>query len=393
MCGSTAPTLHQAPRTVCGVDPDCTAAPDSGAVGSRCVSLAIAHEWLTARAGSEKTFEAMAEAFPDADLYALTRKPGVPFEFGGRTVKTTVLDRWPSIRERRGLTLALMPLAWSLVSRSRRYDIVLTSSHACVRAFPPARDARHYCYCYTPIRYAWQPGLDERTRHPRGMNAVLGALRAWDRRTAGWVDSFAAISTAVRDRIKRFYDRDAVVIHPPVNTEFFTVATGPSERQGVLAVSRFIRYKRLDVAIAAAAIAGLPITVAGSGPDENRLRAVARATGADARFELDPSDERLRELYRTSLALVFPANEDFGIVPVEAQACGTPVVALDEGGARDTVVDGVTGLRVVRQEPRLFAEALQSIAEPRWDPASCRENAARFSRARFVQELQRWVTA
>jgi glycosyltransferase involved in cell wall biosynthesis len=334
----------------------------------------------------------MAEAFPDADLYALTRRPGVPFEFGGRTVTTTLLDRWPAIRERRGLTLPLMPLAWSLLARSRRYDVVLTSSHACVRAFPPARDARHYCYCYTPIRYAWQPAVDERTRHRRGMGLALGLFRAWDRRTAGGVDSFAAISTAVRERIDRSYGRPAVVIHPPVDTEFFTVGAGDSARRGVLAVSRFVPYKRLDVAISAAAAAGLPITIAGSGPDEARLRAVARETGADARFELSPSDERLRDLYRSSVALVFPADEDFGIVPVEAQACGTPVVALDEGGSRDTVVDGLTGYRVARQEPGLFAAALRTVATRQPDPDACRANAARFSRARFIAELREWVT-
>jgi glycosyltransferase involved in cell wall biosynthesis len=359
---------------------------------SRPPRLALAHEWLTARAGSEKTFEAMAEAFPRAHLYALTREPGVPFDFGGRAVKTTVLDRWSATRERRGLTLPLMPLAWNLVSRSRRYDVVLTSSHACVRAFPPARDARHYCYCYTPMRYAWQPAIDGRTRYRHGLTAALGALRAWDRRTAGWVDSFAAISTAVRERINRSYDRDAVVIYPPVDTEFFTVPTPGSRREGVLAVSRFIPYKRLDLSISAAAAVGLPITVAGSGPDESRLRAVALATRADACFELNPSDERLRALYRSSLALIFPSNEDFGIVPVEAQACGTPVVALDEGGARDTVADGVTGYRVARQETGLFAEALEAITEHEIDPDACRENAGRFSRSRFIEEIRGWVT-
>jgi len=359
---------------------------------SRHGSIAIAHEWLAARAGAEKVFEALAEAYPSADLYALTREPGVPFDFGGRDVRTTFLDH-ESLRQRRDLTLPLMPAAWRLLGARSSYDTVITSSLACAKGFAPGRSATHFCYCHAPMRYAWQPEIDRRS-HPAGPLVDVGLkwLRRWDRRSADWVDSFAANSTAVRDRIRDFYDRDAEVIHPPVDTEFFTPdADAPKGEPYVFAISRFIAYKRTDLAIEAATRAGLPIVVAGSGPLEDELRATAERVGADARFEIQPSDERLRELYRGAAVLVFPALEDLGMIPVEAQACGTPVVGLDEGGTRDTVVDGVTGIRVKEQTVDAFAEAIRAVVASPPDPAACRAHAETFSRAGFIQRVLEWV--
>jgi glycosyltransferase involved in cell wall biosynthesis len=353
--------------------------------------LAIAHEWLAERAGSEKTFEAMAEAFPEADLFALTREPSVPFEFGGRHVETTLLDRSALLRRRRDLTLPLMPLVWALVRPAATYDRVLTSSHACVKAFPPARSAEHFCYVHAPMRYAWGRDIDPRA-HARRWAAAWGleALRRWDRRANATVDHFAANSTAVRDRIRRFYGRDARVIFPPVDTEFFT----PSDerpRRGALAVSRFVPYKRLDLAIEACARAGLPVTIAGSGSQEPALRARAQRVGIHVRFELSPSDVRLRELYRSSEVLVFPANEDFGLVPVEAQGCGTPVLGVNRGGARDTVIHRETGFLAAGQDADLLAAGLRELLSAGIDSRACRSNAERFGRARFQRELRAWI--
>jgi glycosyltransferase involved in cell wall biosynthesis len=359
---------------------------------SRHRPIAIAHEWLAARAGAEKVFETLAEAFPSADLYALTREPDVPFDFGGRGVRTSLLDH-PALRRRRDLTLPLMPAAWRMLGARSSYDTVVTSSLACAKGFAPARSATHCCYCHAPMRYAWQPEID--TRHQGlGPAVELGLrwLRRWDRRSADWVDSFAANSTAVRQRIRDFYDRDAEVIHPPVDTDFYTPADGdPDGEPYAFAISRFIPYKRTDLAIEASARAGLPIVVAGSGPLEGELRATAERVGADARFEIQPSDERLRELYRGASVLVFPALEDLGMIPVEAQACGTPVVGLDEGGTRDTVVHGTTGLRVKEQTVGAFAEAIEALAANPPDPAACREHAETFSRPRFIERVRDWI--
>lgn len=354
--------------------------------------LAIAHEWLAVRAGSEKTFEAMAQAYPDADLYALTWDRDAQFDFGGREVTTTLLDRWPALRDRRELALPLMSAAWKLIDVDGTYDTVLTSSHAFVRSFPPAKSATHFCYCHTPLRYAWVPDVDARTqRRIPGKSVAFAALREWDRRTAKNVDFFAANSTAVQDRIHECYGRESEVIHPPVDTDYYSLPDEPVERTRALAVSRFVPYKSVALAIEACAAAEVPLTVAGKGPQEEELRTLAAGLGADVEFEISPPDERLRELYRTSLAVVFPANEDFGIIPVEAQACGAPVVALDIGGARDTVVQGETGLRVPRQDVGPFAAAIREVVASPPEAAVCRGNAEGFSAQRFVRELREWV--
>lgn len=356
--------------------------------------LALVHEWLAVRAGSEKTFEAMASAFPSADLYALTWNRDAPFDFGGRPVGTTPIDRSGYLRDHRALALPLMPAAWALTARTATYDTVLTSSHAFSRSFPPARAATHYCYCHAPLRYVWNHSIDvrSRTRLP-GTSVAARALAHLDRRTAATVDHFAANSRAVRERIRRFYGRDATVIYPPVDTDYYTLPPARSNRTRALAVSRFIPYKRLDIAIEASAIADVPLTVAGSGPDERRLRTLARSLNADVEFEVSPSDTRLRDLYRSSIALIFPANEDFGIVAIEAQACGAPVVALDAGGACDTVDHNRTGLRVAHQSASSFADALSQVAANPPSPLACRTNAERFSRERFIDQLRSWLNA
>jgi glycosyltransferase involved in cell wall biosynthesis len=356
---------------------------------------ALAHEWLDARAGSEKAFEALARLFPDADLFALTDTLGDAFDSGGRPVSTTFIARVPGLRHRRDLALPLMPLAWRTVTR-RRYDLVVTSSHACAKGFRPAREALHLCYCYAPMRYVWDAHDRRAGLHRLADLGPRAALRAWDRRASAWVDGFAGISTAVCERIERCYGRPSRVIHPPVDTGFYRPADRPEDGGGlpappfVLACSRFIPYKRLDLAILAADRVGLPIVVAGRGPGEAALREVAAGVRVPVTFELAPTDEHLRRLYRAAAAFVFPALEDFGIVAVEAQACGTPVVALAEGGTVDTVVDGVTGALVGVQDVDAFAKGLERALDL-GDATACVRHAASFSTSAFDRRVRAWV--
>lgn len=352
--------------------------------------LALCHEWLAARHGSEKTFEAMAATFPSADLYGLTWNRAAGLDFGGRGVTTTFLDRLPPLRDRRMLQLPLMPVAWRYAT-PRRYDVVVTSSHACVKGFRPGREALHLCYCYTPMRYLWLASIDTRRRRTTLAAPVERWLRAWDRSSVPWVDEFAAISEAVRQRIEELYGRPARVIHPPVDTSHYTPGDRTSSGGYALAVSRMVPYKRLDVAIRACHRLGQPLVVAGSGPAEADLRHLAAGLGADVRFVVQPDDDRLRDLYRAADVLVFPAEEDFGIVAVEAQACGTPVVALDRGGTVDTVIPGTTGVLVPAQDEEAVAAGVESALNRRWDPAACRRSAERFSVAAFRDRFRSWV--
>jgi glycosyltransferase involved in cell wall biosynthesis len=350
--------------------------------------IALVHEWLSARAGSEKTFECMSAALPSADLYALSRDRSVRFEFDARPITTTFLDRrW--LRDRRDVTLPLMPLAWRWAGSGQRYDLVVTSSHACAKGFRPGRRARHLCYVHSPMRYAWLPNVDERAKPSVARRLGLRAMARWDRRSVEWVDEFACNSEAVRDRIRRFYDRDASVIYPPVDTNFYAPVQHERDEYA-LVVSRLVSYKRVDVAIDACAAVGMPLIVAGSGPDYPRLVERARRGRCHVRFTR-PTDIELRELYRHARVLLFPAEEDFGIIPVEAQACGTPVLAYAQGGARETVVPGVTGELLDAATPQRFAQFLEPLDGRTYDPLACRANALRFSQARFLEEFRAWV--
>jgi glycosyltransferase involved in cell wall biosynthesis len=353
--------------------------------------IALCHEWLSGRSGSEKTFEIMAQEFPRADLFSLTWNRSANFDFGGRSVKTTALDRIAPLRGRMALQLPLMPLAWRYASR-REYDVVVTSSHACSKGFYPGRQAIHLCYCYTPMRYLWLSDIDIRIRRGDRLTApVSSALKSWDRRSAGWVDEFAGISHAVKDRIEDVYSRPARVIHPPVATDFYTPGEDAGREDFVLAVSRMVPYKRLELAIRAAGIAGIRLVIAGTGPQERQLRQIAEDLSHPVEFVISPDDAALRELYRTARAVIFPPEEDFGIVPVEAQACGTPVVALGRGGTLDTVVDGVTGVLAPEQSAESFADGLKKVLDGSIRSADCVANAGRFSQSQFRKNFRNWV--
>ncbi len=349
--------------------------------------VAVVHEWVAARTGSEKVFEALARLHPEADLWALSVDPTIQIETGGRHVRTTWLDR-PRLRDRRGLTLPVMPLAWSGVREP--YDVVLSSHHAFAHAVGSGRDAAHLSYVHSPARYVWSPELDGRGASPL-LRPARAALRGLDRRASRRVDSYAANSTSVAARIARCWDREAVVIAPPVDTDFYCPAatTLPADRGYLLGASRWIPYKRLDLVIEVGAAVGLPVVLAGGGPEEARLRAKAATARVPVTFVHRPDDAALRQLYRGARALVFPAVEDFGIMPVEAMACGTPVVGPAEGGLLDTVEEGRSGSLA----PTLSVEDLVAALArtERLSSASCRASSLRFSPAAFDDAITQWT--
>lgn len=351
-------------------------------------SSALAQEWIGSRAGSEKVFEALAVLLPDARLFTLTHTPGVEIETGGRPITTSFLDR-AVVRDRRSLTLPLMPAAWRSIREP--FDVVLTSAHALARTF--GRDARtHLSYVHSPARYVWFPDVDTRSR-PTGkvLQAPARALlKRIDRSATIRTDALAANSLTTRDRIREVFDRDAVVIHPPVDTNFYSVGEG-APRSGLLALGRLIPYKRMDTAIELAHRLGEPLTLVGNGPELDPLRRFAEQLDADVTFLTDASDEDVRALYRGSAALIFPGNEDFGIVPVEAQACGCPVVTAGIGGALETVVGGVTGVHAASGDLDDLVAATAELLDGPTNPAACRSQAERFSYGAFGASIADWV--
>jgi glycosyltransferase involved in cell wall biosynthesis len=347
--------------------------------------VAIAHEWLVRYAGSERCVEGMLEAFPGAQLLTtVVERDAVPPTL--RDARPSFLQHLPGSRSHHEWFLPLMPLAWRFASVPPDVDVVISSSHACAKAVRPANGTAHLCYCYTPMRYAWDFQA-EHSRFPAPIRLAARAgmawFRGWDRRTAERVDGFVAISSAVADRIRRYYGRTAQVIHPPVDTDFFT--PGGERGDEFLYVGRLVSYKRADLVVRA--FSGLPYRLAVVG--DGHLGAQLRATAPDNVRFLDEVDAAgLRELYRSARALVYPADEDFGIVMAEAQACGTPVVALAAGGALDIVEPEETGWLLPAQTVDELRRAVGRAAEEELDAVAIRRHAERFSRERFRRELR-----
>ena len=356
-------------------------------------SVALVHDYLLVLRGAERTFATIAECWPSAPLYTLLYdKAGTDGRFAGREIHTSSLQRLGAGQRSFRALLPLFPWAVERLSLDG-HDLVLSSSSAFAQGVRKPDGAVHICYCHSPFRYAWherERALEEMPRPLRPLvGGVLRRVRSWDWEAAQRVDHHIANAQITRERIQRFYGRDAPVIHPPVDVARFR--SGEPE-DFFLVVGEVTRHKRTEVALEAARLAGVPIKVAGSGPDLERL--VARYS-RHAEFLGRVGDDALAALYARARALVVPNVEDFGIAAVEAQAAGRPVVALHAGGTAETVVDGETGVLLERSDPEVFAAALRDCDFDGFDPARIVAHAARFGadgfRRRLVDQVARFV--
>ena len=347
--------------------------------------VAIAHEWLVSYAGSERCVAEMLRVFPGARLLTTMVEPSaLPAVL--RDAQPSLLQHAPGSRRHHEWFLPLMPLAWRLRAVVRDVDLVISSSHACAKGVRVEAGTPHLCYCHTPMRYAWHFD-DERERFPPAIRpfarAGMGWFRRWDRKTAERVTHFVANSSAVARRIEHAFTRSAQSIHPPVRTGFFTP---DGERDDFfLYVGRLVGYKRPDLVVGA--FADLPrhrLLVVGEGP---LGPALAAAATPNVSFLGTVDDERLRDLYRSARAFVYPVREDFGIAMAEAQACGTPVIGLADGGATDIVEPGVTGWLVRGQSAGELRAAVGRAVAEELDAAEIARSAQRFSAARFRREI------
>jgi len=347
------------------------------------VRVALVHDFLYTLRGAERVLDVLCEIFPEADLYALLYRPGtLNPRIEKRRIVASFIDRLPGAHRNHRWFLPLYPLAVAGFSLDR-YDLVVSSSYCAAKAVRTR--GRHICYCHTPMRYVWDM-VDEYFGGARRaiLEPLIRFLRAWDVRTAGRVDSFIANSTCVAERIRRIYGRDSEVIHPPADADFYTPGSMPRE-EWFLCASAFAPYKRVDLVMDAFRRSGRPLKVVGAGQDEKRIRSLA---GGNVELLGWQSDEVLRDLYRRCRALVFAGEEDFGIVPVEAQLCGAPVVAYGKGGLLDSVLDGRTGLFFREQTVASINEMVARCNQIRFDPAECRRNGERFSRTRFRDRME-----
>jgi glycosyltransferase involved in cell wall biosynthesis len=347
--------------------------------------------------GGEKVLEAIAELYPAAAIHSLLHVRGSVSPPLERQSKRRSFVQWmPGSARHYRSYLPLFPTAIEHFDFDD-CDLVISTSHCAAKSVVVPGRARHVCYCHSPMRYAWDQfasyfgPAQVGERRSKLLRPLLARLARWDRDTAGRVDRYVANSHHVAGRIGRYYNRRSSVVHPPVDTAFYTPGPAPVPEPFFLAVSALVPYKRLDVAIRAVAKVGGALTIVGRGPEEARLRRLADSIGANVTFSGWVEDDRVRELYRGARAVLMPGVEDFGMVPVEAQACGRPVVALAEGGALDSVLDGVTGILVREPTVEAFAEALNDVPARAFDPAVIRRHAERFGKARFQAEFQQVV--
>jgi glycosyltransferase involved in cell wall biosynthesis len=351
--------------------------------------VTLVHDYLLVMRGAERTFAAMAELSPQAPVFTLLYdEQGTDRRFAGHAITTSPLQRLGVRQSGFRNLLALYPWAIGRL-RLPPSEIVLSSSSAFAHGVRAPEGAVHVCYCYTPFRYAWyeQDRALAETGAPLRplLRSVLRRTREWDLAASRRVDRYIAISELSRERIKRFYGRDAAVVHPPVETHRFAPGT-PGD--SLLLVSELVRHKRVDVALEAARRAHAPIRVVGSGPE---LAALGEAF-PEAEFLGRVGDRALAELFAQARAVLVPSVEEFGITAVEAQAAGRPVIAAAAGGALETVLDGETGLLVRPDDVEAFAQAIARIDRLDFDPARTALNAERFSVAAFKRQISAQVT-
>ena len=362
--------------------------------------VALVHDWLTGRRGGEKCLEALCEAFPSATIHTLIHRPGsVGPTIERMTIRTSPLQKLPGVHRHYRKLLPILPMAarwW----RPGEVDLVVSLSHCVAKSVRVPPGVPHVCYCFTPMRYAWDgrasyletDGWSGRKLTRALAGWTLDRLRAWDRATADRVTDFVAISETVRERIGRCYGRESTVIQPPVDVEYYRPA--PVDREPFyLCVSALVPYKRIDHAVRACSESGRQLRIIGEGPELGRLR---RLAGPSVKFLGWRPDSEVRDQLRRCRALLFPGVEDFGIVPIEALACGAPVIALGLGGVAETVDDsigrtyrdpGAEGLRVA-------IESWEADGRPH-DPERSRRVAETFAvdhfKARLLAHLDRVI--
>lgn len=358
------------------------------------LKLAIVHDWLTNIGGAEKVVLALHRLYKEAPIYTMSYNPSkMPKEFENINIKTSFIQHLPLGNKKHQLFLPLMPYVFEQFDFSE-YDVVITSSSCCAKGVITPVKTLNICYCHTPPRYLW----DMYHEYIENFNPIikwyvianLHKLRMWDKLSADRVDYFIANSNFVAKRIKKYYMRDSKVIFPPVDTHFFTMENEKNIDNYYLVISRLVPYKRIDLAVKAFNQLGLKLKIAGVGPELKELKKIAKS---NIEFLGYVSDEEARELLRRCKAFIFPGLEDFGITPVEAQACGRPVIAYGEGGILDSVIDGKTGVLFKEQSIESLINAVKVFEKniDKFDSKAIRKHAEKFSIERFTREIKDFI--
>jgi glycosyltransferase involved in cell wall biosynthesis len=343
--------------------------------------VALVHDRLEQNGGAERVLWALHSIFPNAPIYTpIWNRHAVP-SFGDCDVRTSWMQRLPAIGKAPRIYAALYPLAFAGL-KLEGYDLVISLTSSFAQGVHTNGSSVHVCYCHSPANFVWRPEAYFLNRLARSLTAPLRLwLKAWDRRAAQQPHIYIATGQPVAERVMKFYGRNANIVPPPVDRKWFTPHLGDDF---YLVAARLVPHKHVDLAIQACQRLAVPLVVAGSGRSADRLR---KMSGSSVRFTGYVSDDQLRDLYSRARAVLVPSEEEFGLVALEAQAAGTPVIAFDAGGSKETVIDGVTGVRFAPQTVEGLVAAIQRFGQYTWDRAAIQANAARFDEARFRRDL------
>jgi glycosyltransferase involved in cell wall biosynthesis len=354
------------------------------------LKVAIVHDWLVG-GGAELVVERLHKLFPEAPIYTSYCSRAWRKRLDGK-VRTGILQLWPFSALRK--YLPPLRIWWFSRLRLRGYDLVISSSGAEAKGIRLPATTVHINYCYAPTHYYWSR-YNEYMEHPGfgafnwlarfGLRLLVGPLRRWDYKAAQRPDYVIAISTHIKDEVQKYYDRTAIIIHPPVRIDRFKALEANPKRRGFVIAGRQTPYKRFDLAVVACSKLGLPLTVIGDGPEHRRLRKLA---GPTVTFFGKVSDEILAEEFANAEAFIFPGLDDFGITPVEAMAAGTPVIAYKAGGAMDYVIPGKTGLFFEEPTAQSLAQALKQFSTQRFSKLVVSRSAESFSAQHFDQKIR-----
>lgn len=355
------------------------------------MKTAIVADWLTNMGGAEKVIETLLELYPEADVFTTVYNPDKMSEiFTKKEIKTSFLQYIPWARRNWRHFLPLLPIAIESLDLTD-YDLVISSSSSVAHGVLTRPNTLHVCYCHTPMRYAWDGSHEylEHSKYNRVFKAIipiiLNFIRVWDYFAGDRPDYYIANSNFVKKRIKKYFNRDSRVIYPPVDTTLFSPA--PDEKIGdyFLVLSRLVHFKKVDLVVRAFSKLGLSLKVVGTGPEEEHLRSIAGPT-VDILGHV--SDFEVGKLLQRCQALIFPQEEDFGIVPLEAMASGRPVIAYKAGGALETVVEGITGTFFTEQTENCLMDAIREFDAHAYNRDLIRRHAIKFSKQQFKKEIK-----
>lgn len=352
------------------------------------MNIAIVHDWLSEFAGADKVLFQLLKIYPTADIYtSIYDSKKVP-QFSKYKVQTTYLQKFPFSKKLRSIMIPLMPMAFEQLDLSK-YDLVISNSTSAAKGVITRPNTCHITYCHTPTRYLWMPEMDARASTSWLRRRVNKTLKVWDLAASARPDYFIGNSINVKDRIKKFYNRDAEVVYPPVDTSFYNPKKEEIKKSDFyLFVGRFVPYKKADLVVEAFNELGLELRLIGTGPEEEKLKSIAKN---NIHFLGRASDEVLFSNLTSAKAVIFPSEEDFGIVPVEAMACGTPVIAYGVGGAKETVVEGNTGEFFVPQTSDALIEVIKSFNPTKFKFEDLRARAEEFSNEVFAKNFSSTV--